>query len=126
MKNHFDISGSIKIREVDIAGVACTSSFYIRNFKPLVVSAADQAGLSLTWSQTPEDMFSRDMAHILCIPLISCYTFGMTEVCMSLCDVIYISLCLYQDLFQIALCTESWSSFTSNSDIHGVEKWLWG
>ena len=23
MKNHFDISGSIKIREVDIAGVAC-------------------------------------------------------------------------------------------------------
>ena len=24
MKNHFDISGSIEIREVDIAGVACT------------------------------------------------------------------------------------------------------
>ena len=23
MKNHFDISGSIEIREVDIAGVAC-------------------------------------------------------------------------------------------------------
>ena len=23
MKNHFDISGSIQIREVDIAGVAC-------------------------------------------------------------------------------------------------------
>ena len=25
MKNHFDISGSIEIREVDIAGVACNS-----------------------------------------------------------------------------------------------------
>ena len=25
MKNHFDISGSIDIREVDIAGVACIS-----------------------------------------------------------------------------------------------------
>ena len=25
MKNHFDISGSIEIREVDIAGVACIS-----------------------------------------------------------------------------------------------------
>ena len=24
MKNHFDISGSIEIREVDIAGMACT------------------------------------------------------------------------------------------------------
>ena len=26
MKNHFDISGSIEIREVDIAGVACIYS----------------------------------------------------------------------------------------------------
>ena len=25
MKNHFDISGRIEIREVDIAGVACNS-----------------------------------------------------------------------------------------------------
>ena len=25
MKTHFDISGSIEIREVDIAGVACTT-----------------------------------------------------------------------------------------------------
>ena len=25
MKNHFDISGSIEIREVDIAGVACNN-----------------------------------------------------------------------------------------------------
>ena len=29
MKNHFDISGSIEIREVDIAGVACISSYLI-------------------------------------------------------------------------------------------------
>ena len=27
MKNHFDISGSIEIREVDIAGVACICKF---------------------------------------------------------------------------------------------------
>ena len=27
MKNHFDISGSIEIREVDIAGVACILIF---------------------------------------------------------------------------------------------------
>ena len=29
MKNHFDISGSIEIREVDIAGVACILHIYI-------------------------------------------------------------------------------------------------
>ena len=28
MKNHFDISDSIEIREVDIAGVACTCNLY--------------------------------------------------------------------------------------------------
>ena len=28
MKNHFDISGSIAIREVDIAGVACMNLSY--------------------------------------------------------------------------------------------------
>ena len=27
MKNHFDISGSIEIREVDIAGVACICAY---------------------------------------------------------------------------------------------------
>ena len=27
MKNHFDISDSIEIREVDIAGVACIDNF---------------------------------------------------------------------------------------------------
>ena len=30
MKNHFDISGSIEIREVDIAGVACTTIFKLK------------------------------------------------------------------------------------------------
>ena len=29
MKNHFDISGSIEIRKVDIAGVACSSNFRV-------------------------------------------------------------------------------------------------
>ena len=28
------------------------------------VSVAEQAGFSHTWSQTPEDRFSRDVAHI--------------------------------------------------------------
>ena len=36
MKNHFDISGSIEIREVEIAGVACTcfGSFPYALFNP--------------------------------------------------------------------------------------------
>ena len=29
MKNHFDISGSIEIHKVDIAGVACTSELSV-------------------------------------------------------------------------------------------------
>ena len=33
MKNHFDISGSIEIREVDIAGVACTCQKPITTLK---------------------------------------------------------------------------------------------
>ena len=35
IKNHFDISGSIEIREVDIAGVACT---YLYLFKFVLYS----------------------------------------------------------------------------------------
>ena len=30
----------------------------------MLASVAEQAGLSLTWSETPEDMFSHDEAHI--------------------------------------------------------------
>ena len=30
----------------------------------LLASKAEQVGLSLTWSQTPEDTFSRDMAQL--------------------------------------------------------------
>ena len=47
---------------------------YLDNIIPLVsiseisslylASVAAQDGLCLTWSQTPEDRFSRDMAHI--------------------------------------------------------------
>ena len=39
-----------------------TSSFYVRNFK--LVSVAEETGLSLTWSQTPEDRFFRDQAQM--------------------------------------------------------------
>ena len=33
--------------------------------RPLLVSSDEQVGLSLDWSQTPEDRFSCDMDHIL-------------------------------------------------------------
>ena len=36
-----------------------------------LVSIAEQAGLSLTWSQTLEDRFSHDLAHIIIIALCS-------------------------------------------------------
>ena len=57
MKNHFDISGSIEICEVDIAGVACISCFYIQNFKTLasLYSCADQFESTLV--QTPKTGF---------------------------------------------------------------------
>ena len=35
---------------------------YIESFKILAV--AEQAGLNLTWLKIPEDMFSRDKAHL--------------------------------------------------------------
>ena len=31
----------------------------------MLASVAEQAGLSLTWSETPEDMFSHDVANII-------------------------------------------------------------
>ena len=31
----------------------------------MLASVAEQAGLSLTWSETPEDMFSHDEAHLI-------------------------------------------------------------
>ena len=33
-------------------------------FLTLVASVSEQAGLSLTWSETPEDRFSRDVVHM--------------------------------------------------------------
>ena len=40
-----------------ILAIAKVSRLYL-------VSVAEQAGLSLTWSKIPEDTFSRDMAHM--------------------------------------------------------------
>ena len=31
----------------------------------MLASVAEQAGLSLTWSETPEDTFSHDEAHLV-------------------------------------------------------------
>ena len=43
---------------IALLSIADVSSLYL-------VSAAEQAGLSLTWSQIPEDRFSRDEAHLI-------------------------------------------------------------
>ena len=36
-----------------------------KNFKTVASPVAEEDGLSLTWSQTPEDRFSPDVAHIM-------------------------------------------------------------
>ena len=36
---------------------------------PMLASVAEQASLSLTWSQTPEDTFSHDEVHMFSLPL---------------------------------------------------------
>ena len=33
----------------------------------MLASVAEQASLSLTWSETPEDTFSHDEVHIFCL-----------------------------------------------------------
>ena len=42
--------------------ITLVSRAEISRFK--LVSVAEQAGLNLTWSQTPEDTFSLDGAHL--------------------------------------------------------------
>ena len=37
-----------------------------KNSSILLASVAEQASLSLTWSETPEDTFSHDEAHMFC------------------------------------------------------------
>ena len=37
MKNHFDISGGIEIREVDITGVACNSILQVETFQKQIL-----------------------------------------------------------------------------------------
>ena len=39
-------------------------SFCNQNFNLMLASVAEQASLSLAWSETPEDTFSHDEAHI--------------------------------------------------------------
>ena len=52
----------------------------------MLASAAEQAGLSLTWSETPEDWFSHDEAHIQKYTL-SCKT-GSDSKCNAYMKVI--------------------------------------
>ena len=42
--------------------MSLVSVIYISNL--MLASVAEQAGLSLTWSETPEDTFSHDGAHM--------------------------------------------------------------
>ena len=42
------------------------SVVYVTKMSSLILaSVAEQASLSLTWSETPEDMFSHDEAHLM-------------------------------------------------------------
>ena len=43
----------------------------------MLISVAEQASLSLTWSETPEDTFSHDEAHIYCIGIGDGFTVGL-------------------------------------------------
>ena len=43
----------------------------------ILASVAEQASLSVTWSETPEDTFSHDEAHFLCVCFCS---FKITKV----------------------------------------------
>ena len=47
--------------------VRCLDSVIHTLLKSKLASVTEQAGLSLTWSQIPEDRFSRDVAHVFII-----------------------------------------------------------
>ena len=48
----------ISLRIIPLVSISEISSLY-------TVSVAEQAGFGLTWSQTPEDSFSHDMAYFI-------------------------------------------------------------
>ena len=82
-------------------GIRWLDSCYIRNFKTLA-SVAEQAGLSLTWSQTSEDRFSRDVAH-MCLPRftitmnvrVQCHCFVLIFTCIKMNRVDDFFACLH-------------------------------
>ena len=57
---------------------------------PLLASVAEQTSLSLTWSETPEDMFSHDEAH----PKIQRITMSIRNVNMQCQYVVLILTCI--------------------------------
>ena len=59
MKNHFDISGSIEICEVDIAGVACSSILINQTKKIHIICVLCQA--KVVWSQLKQ--FDHDQTN---------------------------------------------------------------
>ena len=57
----FSLISTVVVRCLDSI-ISLVSVFEISSLQLHVVSAAEQAGLSLTWSQTLEDRFSHDVA----------------------------------------------------------------
>ena len=54
----------------------------------MLASVAEPASLSLTWSETPEDTFSHDEAHMY----LQFYWYSFTNLCMSYIFNYYIAL----------------------------------
>ena len=59
--------------------ISLVSVIKISNLK--LASVAEQAGLSVTWSETPEDTFSHDEAHML---QPNCPNFSITTTCFMM------------------------------------------
>ena len=78
------LSGQIKRKCVLCHPRSLISTFVVRCLDSMIcilalskvsrlslVSVAEQAGLNLTWSKIPEDTFSRDVAHLMVLLLLS-------------------------------------------------------
>ena len=51
-----------------------------------LASVAEQDGLSLVWSQKPEDMFSRDVAQMICRSRMMSWTLWKSEAYPESCS----------------------------------------
>ena len=51
----------------------------------LLASAAEQTGLSLTWSQTPKDIMSGDVTRFICCSLRKCFLYVELKRWINVC-----------------------------------------